>query len=1009
MLLVASLVMGVTASNPRPAAALATTWSETATLGDGVSGLDVARQTTIEAEVWAIESVGPYMLVGGAFLNVRDRSSYQTIPRPYLAAFDPTTGEYIPWFTTQPDGPVYDIVDLGDGRALLAGEFSAVNGVPATEGIAIIDVATGNVDTSFAVSLNGPTKPVVRAVAIHDQWLYLTGVFTWASAGGTSGSLGSVARINMNTGALDAGWSPRLEGGGGWGIGTASTGRVFVGGYFLSVDGLPDTETLVAVDPNSGDVVTSWNNGFPHDTCAAAWRSSCGAVNGLAVLNDTVFASGAKHFWVAMDASDGTLLADRQISNDGQGLEIVNGMIAVGCHCSHSVSDEFPGVTDRYIRIIDPVSLTEVASPTVNSEGAAGGWAADAAPDGCLWVGGNFTSTEVNGVNHPAWSLLRFCPPGGAGTNPPLPRPASIDSTPPPTPTAPAIQAVRSASVTLAWSTVSDDSGQQIYAVYRNGELVGRTGATRFDDRLLPYDTDYYWQIAALDMSGNVSEMSARSAPVAIGPRINLAPSSTVTQVSDFSADTGAEKAVDGNVNGDPAGLSVSRTGSLPTGNTGWFGMDLGSAQHVDRIELHPRTDASFAESNNRPQIFQSTTPISAVTRAEAGNANLRVWTGDLAGSSPRVMTAELSNDIRYLRMFRGSRISFAELRVYSSAPQPTPAPQPADTANPSSPTWLMTTNSGEVTVLRWGGASDDVAIAAYDVYQGAELVWSTPERSAPVGPAGMPASAFTVIARDGAGNQSSATPEVYQPVNTCTATRTGTAVDVTWTGAAPASHYVVRRSVNGGSFFWRGLASDEDVQWVDTDRSGELIYSVQARYGTKWAAVTTCTTEVGETEPPVPQITRTEKAKIVMRWNSNGDQVEIERNGEIVATDSDGWFTDSGLDEGTEYRYRLRFTGGDVWSEEAVTTTLASPTLEPPVSCTWSDDGPTFDVSWTLGDDATSAVVERQINGGTWWWRARVDAPTMSLSDTARTGEVSYRVRAKYQDGTSEPLVCSL
>ena len=98
-----------------------------------MAGLEVNRATAIEAEVWAIESVGSTMLVGGAFLEVRDRSTFASTPWPYLAAFDPTTGEHIPWFSTRPDGPVYDVVDIGNGRSVIAGEFSTINGMPGTD------------------------------------------------------------------------------------------------------------------------------------------------------------------------------------------------------------------------------------------------------------------------------------------------------------------------------------------------------------------------------------------------------------------------------------------------------------------------------------------------------------------------------------------------------------------------------------------------------------------------------------------------------------------------------------------------------------------------------------------------------------------------------------------------------------------------------------------------------------------------------------------------------------
>lgn len=82
-------------------------------------------------------------------------------------------------------------------------------------------------------------------------------------------------------------------------------------------------------------------------------------------------------------------------------------------------------------------------------------------------------------------------------------------------------------------------------------------------------------------------------------------------------------------------------------------------------------------------------------------------------------------------------------------------------------------------------------------------------------------------------------------PVPNCTATIDDDGVTVSWGRAAyddqmffdpfyddrfPAG-YVIRRSVDGGGTFWRGRinTNDDSVQFVDSQRSGELSYEVQA------------------------------------------------------------------------------------------------------------------------------------------------------------------------------------
>ncbi len=752
--LIALALLGAGLTSASPSAAASDIYSTVATLGDGVEGLDLNRTTTVESQVWAIESVDDLMLVGGAFTHVRDRSSFAQIPRPYLAGFDPTTGEYVPWFRTQPNGPVYDIQDLGDGRVLLAGEFSSVNGVPGTEGIAVVDISTGMVDTKYSVTMHAGDEPVARAVAVHGGYVYLTGAFSSLSAGGVGAASGGVARINLATGKLDSAFLPKLIGGGGWAIDVAYDGTVFVGGLFDSVNNVNDTETLVALAPD-GTLKSGWSHGFPHSQCTAGTFSSCGSVTGIGVVDDRVFVTGAKHFWAALDVATGDVLADRVISNDGQSIDIIDGMVVLGCHCSTPTgSDEFDGIKDRYIRVIDPVTLSELESPTIKTKGAAGGWASAGAPDGCLWVGGNFSSTTV-GNQKPAWNLLRFCPNAGVGSNPPLALSASTDLTSPLTPAAPTIVEQRGSTVVIAWAASADDSGQVVYNVFRNGHLVARTSGLTFNDPLLGENTTYQWQVSAMDLAGNLSPTSALSAPVRIGERYNVAPTGIASQSSNSSPLTLAAKATDGNTDGLLANESVARTSAALPGSHSWWNLDLGQVVEVDYVEVFPRSD-EFAETNDRLRIFTDTKRITGTTLSAASSGGHSVWVGDRLGQGPVVEVAELSSPVRYLRLFNASPVmSLAEVRVYTVDRQIPPASPTRDSVAPSAPLWRKAETRGQNSLLRWGGAQDDQAVAYYEIYRGGLLLARTTDTSYPFGQAGQSSSGLEIVTFDAAGNNS--------------------------------------------------------------------------------------------------------------------------------------------------------------------------------------------------------------------------------------------------------------
>lgn len=748
-----ALMAGVTGALPA-GSVQSDVYSSTATLGDGVEGLDLSRTTTVESQVWTIEQVGEFMLVGGAFTHVRDRSSFDKIPRPYLAAFDPSTGEYVPWFATQPDGPVYDIVNLGDGRAAVLGEFSSINSVEGTGGVAIIDTTTGLVETNYSIELNPPDTSAARAGVLHDGFLYITGSFDSLRANGVSAGGAGVARIDLSSGGVDSSFAPTLRGGG-WDIDVASSGRVFVGGYFTSVNNLSGTETLAALNPD-GTVVTGWNHGFPHGQCALGVFNTCGVVTGLAVANDRLFVAGAKHFWAAMSIETGEVLADRKIPNDGQSVDLVDGLIVIGCHCSlATTSDEFDGIEDRYIRVIDPELMIEVESPTVNSKGAAGGWAAAPASDGCLWVGGNFSSTVVE-RRVPAWNLLRFCRNSGLGVNPQLGIPSSIDRVAPGALEAPTVVGQRASSVSLEWAASAEASGQVVYNVYRNGRLTSRTSGTTYLDQLLDPNSIYYWQVMAEDLAGTLGPMSARSQPLEIGPRYNAAIKGTATQFSVFDTTTTADKAIDGITDGVLANGSVARTGTAVGDARPWWNLDLGSLVDVDFVEVHPRSDAGFAETNNRLRIFHDNEPIIGDNVPAVARTAVQVWIGDSLGTQPVVEKAELATSARYLRIFNdATNLSLAEVRVFTVDALPVPPAPAADTTEPIRPVWSRVQSRGANSVLSWGGAIDDTAVAFYRIYDELGFLHSTTNQSISVGEAGQRASNFTVVAYDAAGNHS--------------------------------------------------------------------------------------------------------------------------------------------------------------------------------------------------------------------------------------------------------------
>lgn len=158
-----------------------------------------------------------------------------------------------------------------------------------------------------------------------------------------------------------------------------------------------------------------------------------------------------------------------------------------------------------------------------------------------------------------------------------------------------------------------------------------------------------------------------------------------------------------------------------------------------------------------------------------------------------------------------------------------------------------------------------------------------------------------------------------------CTATRDGTNVDVDWVADAAPDGFVVRRSVNDGPAYWRGRTNGEARSFVDSDRTGSIIYTVESRVGPSiLGEAVICENVVAEGEPPAGlEATRITRERVVLHWTSTGREVEIARDGAVITTDSDGWFTDRTVESGTSYEYQVRYVGNDTWSPPIIITTL--------------------------------------------------------------------------------------
>jgi hypothetical protein len=254
--------------------------------GGSVVSADPADDTpqVIDGEVGAIARIGHTVVVGGDFTQVRNAGSSAIQTRPYLFAYDETTGKVISTFNPVlgPTGKgVTSIVPAGDGQSVyLAGSFTTVNGT-VTGRVAELDITSGQLVPGFTAARPNAT---VNDMALSNGRLIIAGDFTKVTPPRqTSVGRGAIASLDPTTGALTSAVTDTFAGIGT--KGTTSVRRIDVApagdrlvaiGNFSTVDGQP--RSLIAqldLTADSSALDPWFTTQFPaFDSSGRTWCSS---------------------------------------------------------------------------------------------------------------------------------------------------------------------------------------------------------------------------------------------------------------------------------------------------------------------------------------------------------------------------------------------------------------------------------------------------------------------------------------------------------------------------------------------------------------------------------------------------------------------------------------------------------------------------------------------------------------------------------------------------------------
>ena len=272
-----------------------------------------------------------------------------------------------------------------------------------------------------------------------------------------------------------------------------------------------------------------------------------------------------------------------------------------------------------------------------------------------------------------------------------------------------------------------------------------------------------------------------------------------------------------------------------------------------------------------------------------------------------------------------------------------------------------------------------------------------------------------------GPGPAAGPAPVVPSPTD-CVLSGDAGGVTLTWTIPTGATRVIVQRQVDTGGWYWRGAANVGSAQMFSELPAQDTVsrYRVKATYSAgQQSEYVACGADLdlspNLTAPSVCSGTINAQNQVELVWTAGNDATDY-----IVRRSVDGgnfwWrgrvsdvsFTGSTLQLGRNYDYQvtaLDAAGGQAGPTNCGSFEIASPDVQPVSVCSASvGGGDVVILSWDASTNATGYIVRRSVNGGTSYWRGRInDGGNTSYTGAAiQVGNTyDYTVEAIRPDGT--------
>ena len=693
----------------------------------GVVGIDHTNEPSIEpyyTNVLSMKVWGDRTFVGGRFTGVQNGPNATAISQPSLAAFS-IDGNFIDTFRPKVNGRVWDMAMTPDNKLIIAGDFTSVNGLPNTQGMAALDPNTGEVITSWkakAYRADG-TRSFVRALDVHNGIVYAAGNFNRLDGGSWNTiTVTNAVAVTADTGNPSA-WRPRPNGSVVRIRVTDDGSRVLLAGYFTNINGDTNQGYFGITDAGTGNPSAGIGTWQPSGGSNAKYQQ---AVEDLG--DGRILVGGSEHDFQLWNWNRSTLL-DSTVTKQGgdtQAIEELDGKIYMGCHCGNWVyegTNNWSSPTG--FRSVQPINLVGQWDPATFSYDTSwypaglkgtrgeGVWAIQKDSRGCLWVGGDLVRGAYSGNAATDWlgGFARFC---------------AEDSTPPSTPfnlTA----TTAGAGVKLDWNASTDASGTVSYDVYRDDRVIATVYGRTFTDPVVTGQHRY--TVRAADARGN---RSASPAPINVnGPSPVIA--TPVAFGSAWKYDASGTETTGWAANGFNDAAWASGNGKLGWGMTG-----LSTTISTKPTTTYYRKTFSVTNPSSVKQLdlqlYELQGAVVYVNGVEAGRLNMpagkitattgaagylsaadekAVKTVTVPGSLLVSGTNTVAVEVHSVTAGAGRQYFDLQATLYGAG---------GDTTAPSAPS-LTASAGATANALTWTGSTDDLALGGYIVRRDDQVI----------------------------------------------------------------------------------------------------------------------------------------------------------------------------------------------------------------------------------------------------------------------------------------------